>query len=52
MNTKIKDLVRTLSKKTPDDIKFKFILVRLGKDEITVEQAIDEINKLDSINDV
>ena len=48
MNKDVKQLVKTLANKTPKDIKFKYILCELGKGEITVQQAIDNINKLDN----
>ncbi len=46
MNKDVKQLVKTLANKTPPDIKLKYILCELGKGDITVQQAIDKINRI------
>lgn len=48
MDIETKALIKTMRDKTSDDIKFRLILIKLGFYEITVKEAIDEINKLDS----
>lgn len=48
MNKETKALIKTMRDKTPDDLKLKLILVKLASNEITMQEAIDEKNKLDS----
>ena len=48
MNKDTQRLIKKIADKTPKEMKFKGILLMFGNDEITVQKAIDKINKLDN----
>lgn len=48
MKPSVKKLIKTIIDKTPKELKFKGILISLGSDKITVQEAIDKINELDN----
>lgn len=48
MNGKLKKLIKVLVDKMPKRDKYNCIVRALGNDEITVQSAINEINRLDS----
>jgi hypothetical protein len=48
MNRKLKQLIKVLVDKMPKRDKYNCIVRALGNDEITIQSAIDEINRLDN----